>query len=162
MPRFLERAEHVFEVHDGRRGQVAALAEAGFQQVAREGSLRLGHLLDGETIAWKDVGRDEVPLQALAGVERKGHLLALLGRQRPKKPGASQRHGARGAFRGHYAADKHRDEPQGDGQPERHESAHHLSSFSTGRGVRVDVVSGFSRTSSSDSPGLYPHGLAWI
>src|SRR5260370_1212020 len=73
------RAKDLLELHDRRRREVAASAEAGLEQVMDERPLRLAHLLDRKPIPREHLIGDEVPLQPLVGVERKNRLLALLG-----------------------------------------------------------------------------------
>ena len=68
-------------VHDRRRHRVATLAEAGLQELERQLPLRLGHLLERESLAWKLVRRDEMPARAVRRIERIARLLALLGRR---------------------------------------------------------------------------------
>src|SRR6185436_18409120 len=93
--RRFERAQHRLELHDRRRGEVAALAQAGLEQLVRELALRLGHFLDRQPLAWKRLGRDEVPVQALLRLEREGGLLPLL-RGQPAEKLAGRRGHRRG------------------------------------------------------------------
>ncbi len=104
-PGGLERAQHRFEIHDRRRGQISALAQPGLEQVVRELPLRLIHRLNEQAFARKRLGRDEVPVQPFVRVERERRLLALVGRQRVHESGRGGRHRGRGAFGGDHRAD---------------------------------------------------------
>ncbi len=97
--RVFDRVEEDFELHDRGGGQVALLAEAGFEQLVRELALRLGHFLPRHALAREHVGRDEVPADLLFRVDRKRGLLALLGRQRLEPLAGGGRHRCRGAAR---------------------------------------------------------------
>ena len=90
--RRLERAQHRFQVHDRFRGEIAALAEAGLDQLVRERPLRLAHLLDREPLARERLGRDEMPVEALVRREIERRLLALLRRQAVEKLRRRRRH----------------------------------------------------------------------
>src|SRR2546430_4985388 len=60
--RGFEGSEHALEVHDLRRRHIAALAEAGLQQVERERVLRWAHLLDRQAAPRQGLGRNEMPV----------------------------------------------------------------------------------------------------
>jgi len=83
--RCFECTEHGLELHDRRRGEVAALAQTSLEQLVGELALRLRHFLDRQTLAWKRLGRDEVPVQALLRLERERGLLPLLRGQPAEK-----------------------------------------------------------------------------
>src|SRR5262245_31479943 len=76
--RRFEGSENRLEIHDRRRRQISPLAETGFEQLASELALRLAHRFDGEALARKHVGWNEMPVGPLIPLDRKRGLLALL------------------------------------------------------------------------------------
>ena len=98
--RGFEGSEHALEVHDLRRRHIAALAEAGLQQVERERALRWAHLLDRQAAPRKGLGRNEMPVCPLSAVEVERRLLPLLRREALQKSRRRPRHGGRRRFGG--------------------------------------------------------------
>jgi hypothetical protein len=85
--RRFEHAEHGFQFHDGRGGKVAALAQAGLQQVVRELALGFAHVLDEDALALeRRRRRDEMPLEPFVALKRQRRFLPLLW---PSLPGTS-------------------------------------------------------------------------
>src|SRR3982074_2462404 len=79
--RCLDRGEDALELHDLRRRHVAALAQAGLQQIMCALSLRLVHLLQSQSVPRKELRRNEMPVSPLIVVEGEHRLLALLRRE---------------------------------------------------------------------------------
>ena len=112
--------QDVLELDDRRVGLVAALAQPALQQLVRELALRLGHRLDRQPVARERLVGNEVPAQALIGVEGEGRLLPLLRRQRGQETVRRGRHRRRRALRRQNGAGReqrrsspHRDEVRG-------------------------------------------------
>ena len=97
--RGLERAEHGFEIHDRRRGQVAALAQARPSAGRARACAAARSCPDEQALAREHLGRDEVPVQPFVAIERERRLLALLRRQaaqeRRRRPSPSRPTSAR-------------------------------------------------------------------
>ena len=103
--------QHLLELHDRRRRQVAAPAEAGLEQRVRQRPLGLGHLLDGETLARMHLVRNEVPATAALPSRTRTPPGPLVGRQRGDPLVRGPRHRGGGALRGDCeAADPERDD----------------------------------------------------
>ena len=81
-PALFDLAQHGLQLDDGGVGLVAARTEPGLQNVVGSGTLRLGHVLDQQTIARKILGGDEVQRSRSGGLEGERGALPLLGRQR--------------------------------------------------------------------------------
>src|SRR6476620_848882 len=80
-----EIAKQRLEIHDGRGREVSALAQPGLQQRVGQLPLSFVHLVDRQAVSGERLSRDEVPVSAFVGIERKYSLLALLSREAVQK-----------------------------------------------------------------------------
>src|SRR5687767_168102 len=90
--RVLDGREDFFELHDLSCRHVAALAQAGLEQIVCKGSLRMVHLADGQTVPWEDLRRNEIPVRSLFTVEGERRPLPLLTVEALQKPGCGSAH----------------------------------------------------------------------
>ena len=77
----LDLAEDVLELHHGRRRRIAVLAQARLHEIVRALALGLIHLLEGDPVARKHTGGNEVPARPLRRRHRMNGLRALFGRE---------------------------------------------------------------------------------
>ena len=153
--RGFERAQHLFQVHDGRRREIAALAQAGLDQVVREAPLRLVHFLDGEPFAREGLGWNEMPVKPLVRRKVEGGLLPLLRGQAGQKFRGGRRHGGRrpvGAGEG--GEGEHRDDRGRDTQARREPVGHSHAPY-PGDSSLTAVVSGRIISDSAHEPSCF-------
>src|SRR5260370_37166419 len=72
----LDELEHVFQAHDRHGLDIARLTQAGGQERAGEVLLIGRHLAQRQALA---LLRDEVPVDALVGIEGEARFAALIG-----------------------------------------------------------------------------------
>ncbi len=127
--RGLQRFQHGLEIHDRRRGQVAALAQPGLEQVAHQLMLRRAHVADQESLARKHLGRDEMPVRPLVRLERKRRLLKLRRLEALQQRHRRSRHRGGGSLGGNGRADGERGDQRRDEAEPCGKGAGHAAGF---------------------------------
>ena len=103
-PAVFELPQHALELHHRRGRQVAALTEAGAEQVVRPHALLFGHVADGQPVAGEHLGGDEVEPLPFVGRQLERRLGTLGRRQAVEKPVCGRGHVRRGPLGGDHGA----------------------------------------------------------